>query len=141
MATLNCRDANAYSLVVAANPNRKKDTDPVIPKDLNLVVGNQIVSKIELPKESEAKNFSLNSVEKTKAGFEIKVDWGGGLYHYQIHFNFKCKKNNFYLYRVKKISFSTTNPDSGNFLDKKESKIIKVEPNVPIQKFVMKDYL
>lgn len=141
MAALDCRNANAYRLVVVANPNRKKDTDPVIPKDLNIVVGDQVVSKIELPKESEAKNFSLNSVQKTKAGFEIKVDWGGGLYHYEIHFNFRCKENNFYLYRVKKISFSTTNPDSGNFLDKKESKLIRVEPNLPIQKFVMKDYL
>ncbi|HEV8370420.1 MAG TPA: hypothetical protein VGQ39_20890 [Pyrinomonadaceae bacterium] len=139
--TLDCRNANEYRLVVDENPNRKKDSDPVIPKDLNIVVGDEVISKIELPKESEAKNFSLNSVEKSERGFDIKVDWGGGLDHYEIQFNFTCKENNFYLYEVKKISSSTTNPDSGNFLDKKESKVTKIEPNLPIEKFVMTQYL
>lgn len=139
--TLDCRNANEYRFVVVENPNRKKDADPVIPKDLNIVVGNEVISRIELPKESEAKNFSLNSVEKTETGFETKVDWGGGLYHYEIQFNFRCKENNFYLYELTKVSFSTTNPGSGNFLDKKESKVTSIEPNVPIEKFVMTDYL
>ena len=138
--TLDCRNANEYSFVVVQNPNRKNDSDPVIPEDVNIVVGDDVVSKIELPKESEVKNFSLNSIEKTKAGFEMRVDWGGGVYHYEIQFNFRCKKNNFYLYEVKKKSLSTTNPDSGNFLDKKESKVTKIEPNLPIEKFVMADY-
>lgn len=139
--TLDCRNASEYRLVVVENPDRKKDSDPVIPKDLNIVIGDEVISKIELPKESEAKNFSLNSVEKTETGFEIKVDWGDGVYHYEIQFNFKCKENNFYLYEVKKESFSTTNPDSGHFLDKKESKVTKIEPNLPIEKFVMTEYL
>ena len=139
--TFDCRNANEYRLVVVENPSRKKDSDPVIPEDLNIVVGDDVVSKIELPKESEAKNFSLNALEKTETGFEIKVNWGGGLYHYEIQFNFRCKENNFYLYRVNKVSFSTTNPASGNFLDKKESKVTEIEPNLPIEKFVMMQYL
>lgn len=139
--TLDCRNANEYRFVVVENPNRKNDADPVIPKDLNILVGNEVISKIELPKESEAKNFSLNSVEKTETGFETKVDWGGGLDHYEIQFNFRCKENSFYLYELKKVSFSTTNPGSGNFLDKKESRVTSIEPNVPIEKFVMTDYL
>jgi len=139
--TLDCRNTNEYRLVVVENPNRKKDSDPDIPKDLNIVVGDEITSKIELPKESEAKNFSLNTVEKTETGFEILVEWGSGLYHYEIQFNFRCKENNFYLYEVKKVSFSTTNPASGNFLDKKESKVTEIEPNLPIEKFVMTQYL
>ena len=102
---------------------------------------NDLLSRIELPKESEVKNFSLDSVEKDKVGFVIKADWGGGVYHYQIQFNFRCKGNNLYLYRVKKVSFSTTNPDSGVFLDKKRVKVTKIEPNLPIEKFVMKSYL
>jgi len=140
--TLNCRKANEYRFVVVENPNRKKDTDPVMPRDLKIVVGDEVISKIELPiADSEAKNFSLNSVEKTKVGFEIKVDWGGGLYFYEIQFNFRCKGNKFYLYRVQKVSFSTTNPDSGNFGDKKETKVTRIVPNLPIEKFVMTDYL
>lgn len=139
--TLDCRNSNDYRFVVVENPNRKKDSDAVIPKDLNIVVGDEVISKIELPKESEVKNFSLNSVEKTETGFEIKAEWGGGLYHYKIHFNFRCKENKFCLYEVRKESFSTTNPDSGNFLDKKESKVTEIEPNLPIEKFVMTEYL
>ena len=139
--TLDCRKTNEYRFVRVQNSKRKNDSDPLIPEDLNIVVGDDVISNIELPKESEVKNFSLNSVEKTKAGFEMRVDWGGGVYHYEIQFKFRCKKNNFYLYEVKKKSVSTTNPDSGHFLDKKESKVTKIEPNLPIEKFVMTDYL
>ena len=140
--TLDCNDRNGYSFVVVENPNRKANADPVIPKDLNIVVSDKIIAKIELPKaDSEVKNFSLNSVERTKEGFEVKVEWGGGLYHYEIQFDFRCKENNFYLYRVKNEDFSTTNPDSGNFWDKKETEETKIEPNLPIEKFVMNDYL
>jgi hypothetical protein len=138
--TLDCRK-NDYSFVVVQSPNRKIDSDPVIPEDLNLVVGDEIVSKIELPKESEAKNFSLNSIRKEKAGFQIKVDWGGGLYHYELQFKFRCEGNSFYLYKVRKESFSTTNPDSGNFLDKKETRETKIVPSIPIEKFVLINYL
>ena len=51
------------------------------------------------------------------------------------------QRHSFYLYEVRKETLSTTNPDSGNFLDKKESKVIKIEPNLPVEKFVMTDYL
>lgn len=139
--TLDCSNANEYRFDVVLNPNRKKDHDPTIPEDLNIVVGDGAISKIELPKASEAKNFTLDSLEKTEKGFEIKVDWGSRVDHYEIQFNFKCKENNFYLYEVRKDSFSAKNRDSGKFLDKKESKVIKVEPNLPIEKFVMTDYL
>ena len=138
---LDCGNANEYRLVVVDNPNRQKDSDPVVPEDLHIVIGDEVISKIEFPKESEAKNFSLNAVEKTETGFEIKVDWCGGVDHYEIQFNFICKENNFYLYEVTKESFSTSNPESGNFLDKKESKVTKIEPNLPIEKFVMTAYL
>lgn len=139
--TFDCRNANEYKFVVVENPNRKKDTDSVNPEDLNIALGDKVISKIELPKESEVKNFSLDSMQKTKAGFEIKVDWGGGLYHYEIQFNFRCKESRFYLYRVKKISFSTTKPDSGTFWDKTETKVTRIEPNLPIERFVMTNYL
>ena len=126
---------------MVANPKRKNDSDPLIPKDLNIVIGDEVISKIELPTADSVKNFSLNSIKKKKGGFEIKVDWGGGLHHYEIQFDFKCKKTGFYLYKVRKDSFSTSNPDSGNFLDKKETKVTKIEPHLPIEKFVMTDYL
>lgn len=139
--TFDCRTANDYRFVEVANPSRKHESDPGDPTDLHVVVGDDVISKIELPREPEVKNFALNSVEKDKAGFEIKVDWGSGLDHYEIQFNFKCKESSFFLYRVTKVSFSTTNPDSGSFLDKKKTKVIRIEPNLPIERFVMTNYL
>jgi hypothetical protein len=137
---LDCKKPGEYSFEVVQNVKREEPADPVIPEDLNVVVGGEVVAKIELPKaDREAKNFSLNSVEKTKAGFEVKVDWGGGRFHYEIQYNFRCKENHFYLYRVKNDNYSTKNPDSGNFLDVKRSRITRV--NIPIEKVVMIDYL
>ena len=136
--TFDCRNANEYRFVVVENPNRKKDFDPAIPRDLNILVGDEVISKIELPKEGEVKNFSLHAIKKNRFGFEVRVDWGGGLNHYYIQFNFRCKENTFYLYRVKKISFLTRKPDRG-FWDTKKIKVTR--PNLPIEKFVMTSFL
>ena len=54
--TLDCGKPNEYSFVVVENPNRKNAADPVMPKDLNIVIGKEIVAKIELPiADSEAR--------------------------------------------------------------------------------------
>lgn len=137
---LDCNKSNDYSFAVVENTNRKKDGYPIVPKDLNILNGKSVIAKIEMP-NAEAKNFRLISAEKDKIGFEINVNWGGGNYYYDIKYNFKCEEDNFYLYKVIKDSFSTTNPDSGNLLDKKETKITIIEPNIPIEKFEMTNYL
>lgn len=99
------------------------------------------ISKLHLSAASEVKNFALDSVQETKAGFEVRVDWGSGIDHYDIQFNFRCTAGSFYLYRVKKVTFSTKNRDSGTFLDKRRSKVTRIRPNLPIEKFVITDYL
>ena len=132
--------ATLFVLVAACSANVSA-TKTVGIVDCRTANKDDVLSKIKLPQESEVKNFSLNSIERDKAGFVIKANWGGGVYHYEVQFNFRCKGNNFYLYRVKKVSFSTTNPDSGNFLDKKKTKVTRIEPNLPIEKFVMTKYL
>jgi hypothetical protein len=140
--SLDCRNPDEYKFVVVENPTRKNGGEPLTSKDLNIVIGEEIIARIELPiPDWEAKNFSLNSVDKSKAGFEIKVEWGGGKYHYEIQFSFRCKGNKFYLYKVKNENYSTTDSDSGNFWDKKETRETRIEPNLPIEKFVMLDYL
>ena len=98
-----------------------------------------LMSKINLPAESEVKNFSLDSVKKTKAGFEVQVDWGASMSHYEVHFSFRCKGNKFYLYRVKKVSLLTKHPDRG-YWDTTKVKVTKVR-NLPVEKFVMTRYL
>ena len=139
--TLDCRNPDQYRLVVVDNPNRKKASDGIVPTDLNIVVGDEVIARIELPNGDSVKNFSLDSIKKNKVGFEIRTNWGASLYHYEVQFNFRCKGNNFYLYRVTKISLSTTHPDSGNFWDKKETKVTTIKPKLPIKKFVMIKYL
>ena len=127
------------SAVCSAKVDCRKYRFDVVEKDLNILVGDEVVSKIKLPKEGEVKNFSLDAVEKTRLGFRIKTDWGGSLYHYEVQFDFRCKANSFYLYRVKKLSLITSNPDKGYFWDKQTIKVTK--PNLPIKRFVMTDYL
>ena len=126
------------SAVCSAKVDCRKYRLDVDGKDLNIVVGDEVVSKIKLPEEGEVKNFSLDAVNKTRLGFRIKTDWGGSLYHYEVQFDFRCRANKFYLYRVKHVSLLTTKPDNG-FWDKSKTKISK--PNLPIEKFVMRDYL
>ena len=135
-----CRNLDDYKLVVVPNPNRKKDYESRIPEDLNIVVGDEVISRLALLRgDTDAKNLSPNSIEKTKVGFEIKVDWGSGVDHYEIEYDFRCRKNGFYLYKVKKVTFWTSNRDSGTFLDRKKVKITK--PNLPLEKVVMTAYL
>ncbi len=138
LKNLDCNNQNEYKLVEVENYHEEES---ITSRDLNIVAGNEVIVKIELPTGFEVKNFSLNSTKKTKDGFQMNTEWGGGLYHYEIQFNFRCKENNFYLYKVRKDSFSTTNPDSGNYWDKKETEEIKIEPNLPIKKFVINEYL
>ena len=139
--SVDCRKPNEYTIEVVPNPKRKLATDAVIPKDVNIVVGKEVIATVQLPTEADAKNFSLNSAEKTKTGFRIEVDWGSGEDHYEIQFNFRCRANNFYLYEVRQHYFSTTDRNSGNFLDRKQTKVIKIHPNLPAGKVVVKDYL
>ena len=103
------------------------------------VIDDEVAVKIELPTGIEVKNFGLNSAKKTKNGFQMNTEWGGGNFHYEIQFSFRCRENNFYLYKVKKDSFSTTNYYSDEIWDKKETE--ETKPNLPIEKFVISDYL
>lgn len=138
LKNLNCNNQSAYNLVEAEN---YLEEEYITARDLNVVVGNEVIVKIELPTGFEAKNFSLNSTNKTQSGFQMNTEWGGGNFHYEIQFDFRCKENNFYLYKVRKDSFSTSKPGSRNYWDVKETKVTKIEPNLPIEKFVITELL
>lgn len=135
LKNLDCINPNGYKLVEVENHH---ETEGITSRDLNIVFANQVAVKIELPTGFETKNFSLNSTKKTKDGFLMNTEWGGGNFHYEIQFSFGCRENNFYLYKVKKDSFSTTNSDI-EYWDKKKTEESK--PNLPIEKFVLNDYL
>src|ERR1044072_4854329 len=61
-----CSNANEYKFVEAESTA----SDPIATSDLNIVVSDEIVAKIKVPKESAVKNFSLNSTKQTEDGFE-----------------------------------------------------------------------
>jgi hypothetical protein len=137
LRNLDCNNPGGYDLVAVKNHYE----DEGIPSlDLNIVVVGEPVVKIELPTGFETKNFSLSSAKKNRDGFQMNTNWGGGLYHYEIKFSFRCQRSNFYLYKVQKDSFSTTNSDNG-YWDKKKTEEAKIEPNLPIEKFIISDYL
>lgn len=140
VSNLDCARPEKYRLEVVESQKPQNDAGRITPQKLNVVIGHEAVATIELP-NAVAKNFSLSSAEKTKAGFELRVEWGGGLYHYEIQFNFICRNNNFYLDKVKNDNFSTSNPESRNLWDKKETKERQIEPPLSIEKFAMVDYL
>lgn len=135
LKNLDCNNQNGYNLAQVENHH---EDEGITSRDLNIVVGDMVVVKIEIPTASEVKNFRLVSGKKTKNGFQMNTDWGGGNFHYEIQFSFRCRENNFYLYKVKKDSFSTTNSDA-EYWDKKETEEIKA--NLPIEKFVLNNYL
>lgn len=132
---LDCNEQNGYSLIVVKNPNRKHQGD-ITPEDVNIVVGDEVVAKIELP-NAEVNNFVINSAEKTEEGFEIKAEWGLK-YHYDLQYNFRCKEDNFYLYKVIIENFDWSDPVSR---DKPSKKEIQIKPNLPLEKFSILDYL
>jgi hypothetical protein len=134
---LNCNDPNGYSLVVVTDPERASQSGGTVPQILNVVSGDKIRVAIKVPTDSNAQNFSLRSTEKTKEGFEITIEYGTR-YYYKKQFNFVCKEGDFYLYKMKVESFDKFDPVSREKWDRKE---VKVEPNLPIEKFSIFDYL
>ena len=105
---------------------------------MNALVDDTVVAKIELPTGSEVKNFSPGSIEKTKEGFKMEADWGGWEHHYELQYYFKCKDGNFFFYNMKVHRITGKDPGDPNNWEKKETKI---EPNLPIEKFSILDYL
>src|SRR5882724_1399770 len=81
----------------------------------------------------EHNGFALNWARKTKAGFEIAVEYGSVIY-YAKRFNFICKQRKFYLTKITVDSFNKHNPETW------KTKIVRVKPNVPLEKFLIDDF-
>lgn len=135
--TLDCNDPAGYSFVIAKDPGRASQNSGTVPKILNVVVGDETKWAIKVPTDSDAMGFSMRPPEKTKEGFKIIIEYGSRNY-YRKQLFFICKEGDFYLYKVNVESFDKNNPQSVDNWDRKE---IKVEPNLPIEKFSIFDYL
>jgi hypothetical protein len=133
---LDCDHPNGFRLVVVPDPERPFPQFGVGAGILNIIVGDETKVAIKVPSDSDAQNFVLSPPEKTKEGFEITIDYGTR-YYYQKQFNFICKEGNFYLNKVRVVSFDKFDHVSKNW-DRKE---MKIRPNMPIEKFSIFDYL
>lgn len=102
-----------------------------------IVVGGELHASIKVPTDSDAQNFSLREPEKTSEGFKLTFDYGTR-YHYDKEFDFICKEGKFYLYKMREESFDGFDAKSMNNPTVKE---IKINPNLPIEKFSIFDYL
>jgi hypothetical protein len=135
--TVDCDDPNGFRLVVVPDPERPFPQFGVGAGILNIIAGDETKVAIKVPSDSGAQNFVLSPPEKTKEGFEITIDYGTR-YYYQKQFNFICKEGNFYLNKVRVVSFDKFDPVSRDNWDRKE---IKINPNLPVEKFSIFDYL
>jgi hypothetical protein len=134
---LDCDDPDGYSLVVITDPERASQNLGTVPQILNVVSGDKIRVAIKVPTDSNAQNFSLSSTERTKEGFNITIEYGSR-YYYKKQLYFICKEGDFYLHRVMVESFDKNDPKS---MSNWSRKVVKIKPNLPIEKFSIFDYL
>lgn len=129
-----CADPNGYSLLVARDMVRDAD-------DVSIMQGEKVLKTIKLPGESEVNGFSLGWAKKTKAGFEIAIDYGTRIYYHK-RFVFICKQRRFYLSRVIVESFDKLEPvkTKSGWEFRIKTKVIKVSPNLPLEKFIIDNY-
>ncbi len=123
--TLRCDDPNGYSVEEGTEPGTNS---------VRIVSGGTVLHTIQLPTEAEVNGFGFDLVKKTKTGFEIAIEYGTRIF-YAKRFIFKCKQRKFYLTTIRVESFDRHNPA------KWKRKVIRVQPNLPLEKFSVNDFI
>jgi len=122
--TLGC-DPKGYSVEEGTEPGTHS---------VKIVGGGTVLHTIKLLTDEERNGFGFNGAKKTQEGFEISIEYGSRLY-YQKRFTFICRQHKFYLSKIRVDSFDKHNPE------KWKSKVIRVRPYLPLQKFVITDFM
>ena len=122
---VDCTDPKGYSVEEGTKPG----THPV-----NIVREGRVLHTIELPTGEGLNGFAFDGVKKTSPGFEISVEYGSVIYYHKA-FVFICRQHKFYLSKLKVDSFNKHNPE------KWSKKVIRVRPNVPLEKFFITDFM
>jgi hypothetical protein len=122
---LDCADPKGYSVVEVRDAEASR---------VDVVQGDKVFKTIRLPTGIERNGFGFNWAKKTKEGFEISVEYGSR-YYYGKRFNFICKRHEFYLSKIIVDSFDKAHPEKWN------TKVIRVKPNVPLERFVITDFM
>ena len=123
--TLNCNDPKGYSVEEGTEPGTHS---------VNIVRDGRVLHSIKLLTDMEQNGFGFNWAKKTKEGFEISIEYGSIIY-YGKRFIFICKHHKFYLSKIRVDSFDKHNPE------KWSRKVITVQPNVPLEKFSITDFM
>jgi hypothetical protein len=89
---------------------------------------------IELPTGVDINGFGFDGAKKTKAGFEISIEYGSVIYYHKA-FVFICRHHKFYLSKIRVDSFNKHNPE------KWSKKVVTVRPNLPLEKFLITDFM
>ena len=124
LSNLDCDNPNGYDVIEIRDESNS----------VNIVKGNTIYKTIKFPTGLERNGFGFNWAKKTAEGFEISVEYGSR-YYYDKRFNFICKQNEFYLNKIIVDSFDKNNPEKWN------TKVIKVKPNLNLDKFLITDFM
>ena len=122
---VDCADPNGYSVEEATEPG----TDSV-----NIVRDGRVLHTIKLLTDVERNGFGFDGVKKTKEGFELAIEYGSRNF-YGKRFIFICRQHKFYLSQIRVNSFDRHNPEKWN------RKVVRVKPNLPVEKFFVTDFM
>jgi hypothetical protein len=122
--TLNC-DPKDYSVEEGTEPGTNS---------VKIVRDGTVLHTVRLPTQVEVNGFGFDGVKKTKAGFEIAIEYGSVIF-YAKRFIFVCRQHKFYLTQIKVDSFNRHNPENWTM------KVIRVRPNLPLEKFSVDDFM
>jgi hypothetical protein len=123
--SVDCADPKGYSVDEGIKPG----THPV-----NIVRDGRVLYTIELPTGVDINGFGFDGAKKTKAGFEISIEYGSVIYYHKA-FVFICRHHKFYLSKIRVDSFNKHNPE------KWSKKVVTVRPNLPLEKFLITDFM
>jgi len=123
--TLDCDDPKGYDVEEGTEPGTNS---------VKIVRAGTVLRTIKLLTDMESNGFGFNWVKKTKEGFEIAIEYGSRIY-YGKRFIFICRHHEFYLSKIRVESFDRQNPE------KWSRKVIKVQPNLPLEKFSVTDFM
>ena len=131
--SVDCADPKGYSVEEGIKPG----THPV-----NIVREGRVLHTIELPTEMDVNGFGFGGVKKTKAGFEIAIEYGTRIFYHK-RFIFICLQGKFYLSKVIVESFDKHEPvkTKAGWEFQIKTRVIKVKPNMPLEKFFITDFM
>jgi hypothetical protein len=122
---VDCADPNGYSVESGTEPGTNS---------VRIVSNGTVLHTIKLLTDVERNGFGFDGVKKTREGFELAIEYGSVIYYHKA-FVFICRHHKFYLSKIRVDSFNKHNPE------KWSKKVIRVRPNVPLEKFFITDFM